>query len=112
MGKIEVLNGAKNIKGAYQNNNLMLNNGAYLTAEPELDIDFDDIACSHGVTIGTLDPAACFYLQSRGLSLIEAKKILMTSFLKSIVPATLMNIDFINYAEDLDNLLTKLQGAS
>lgn len=112
LGKIQVENGSQNIKGAYQNNNLMISNGAFLVAQPELDIDFDDIACSHGVTIGALDLQAFFYLQSRGLTPNEAKKILMLSFLKGIIPSILINNLMTNYIEDLETLLIGLQGGA
>jgi Fe-S cluster assembly protein SufD len=66
---------------AYQaNNNILLTNEARMRTKPQLEIYADDVKCSHGATVGQLDQNAIFYLQSRGISLREARLLLMYAF--------------------------------
>lgn len=71
---------------AYQmNNNLVLNNGAKADSLPGLKIDADDLKCSHGSTMGNLDPDQLFYLKSRGLSEVEARRMLVLAFFEEVI---------------------------
>lgn len=66
---------------AYQtNNNILMTSDARVTTKPQLEIYADDVKCSHGATVGQLDPNAIFYLQSRGISVREARLLLMYAF--------------------------------
>ena len=51
-----------------------------MNSNPQLEIYTDDVKCSHGSTTGALDEDAIFYLRSRGLSLINAQKLLLEGF--------------------------------
>ena len=53
-------------------------------SKPILWIRSSDVKCSHGSTTGYLDQDAIFFLQSRGIDLLEAKKIVLSAFLKEI----------------------------
>ncbi|MCG7585228.1 SufD family Fe-S cluster assembly protein, partial [Photobacterium sp. OFAV2-7] len=53
--------------------------------KPELQIYADDVKCSHGATVGQLDPAALFYLQSRGVTKEDAQSLLITAFISDIL---------------------------
>ncbi len=66
-------------------NSLLLTDDARITTEPQLLIYNDDVACSHGATIGQLDEKQLFYLEARGLDPITAKKILIQSFAAEVV---------------------------
>lgn len=71
---------------AYQaNNNLLLTDTARVNAKPQLIIDADDVKCSHGATVGQIDEEAMFYLRSRGISLAEARMMMMFGFAHDIV---------------------------
>lgn len=71
---------------AYQaNNNLLLTDSARVNAKPQLIIDADDVKCSHGATVGQIDEEAMFYLRSRGISLAEARMMMMFGFAHDIV---------------------------
>lgn len=107
-GLIQVYPGAKDTRAAYKNNNLMLSDKASIIAQPELDIQFDDVACAHGVTLGTLDEQALFYLQARGITLQQAKKLLIYSFGQEILNAAPSSIPFdlpALFSNKLENLL-------
>ena len=66
---------------AYQTSRaLLLSKTAKVHAKPQLLIFNDDVKCSHGATVGGLDPDAFFFLQSRGLSPSRARGILTAAF--------------------------------
>lgn len=54
--------------------------GARMSAKPQLEIYTDELEASHGSSTGQLDEKQIFYLRSRGISLDEAKKILILAF--------------------------------
>ncbi len=66
---------------AHQNSkSILLNSGAYMASKPQLEIYIDDLEASHGSTTGQLDKKALFYLRSRGINKLEAKKMLILAF--------------------------------
>ena len=71
---------------AYQNNkNLLLTDEAKVNTQPHLEIYADDVKCSHGATVGQLDPDAMFYLRSRGIGEHAARQLLMLAFADEVV---------------------------
>lgn len=60
---------------------LLLSSQARGETIPELEILSNDVKCSHAATLSTIDENQLFYLQSRGLSLKKAEKMLVNSFL-------------------------------
>jgi Fe-S cluster assembly protein SufD len=76
--------GANGVDAYQKNNNLVLSDGARADSLPGLQIDTDDLKCSHGSTIGNLDPEQMFYLRSRGLDENEARRILIKGFCEDI----------------------------
>jgi Fe-S cluster assembly protein SufD len=86
-GRILVAQDAQKIE-AYQNSrNLLLSNTAEINTKPELEIYADDVKCSHGATIGRLDDEALYYLQSRGISHANARKLLIAGFAQEMIDA-------------------------
>lgn len=79
-GRIVVATGAAGTDAALTNRNLLLSAQAEIDTRPELEIYTDDVRCSHGATTGQLDPAALFYLQSRGVPAIAARRLLIGAF--------------------------------
>lgn len=53
--------------------------------KPQLLIYNDDVKCSHGATTGQLDAKALFYMQTRGIPLVEARRMLMQAFMVDVV---------------------------
>lgn len=71
---------------AYQNNkNLLLTDEAKVNTQPHLEIYADDVKCSHGATVGQLDPNAMFYLRSRGIGEKNARQLMMLAFADEVV---------------------------
>ena len=64
---------------------LLLGDRAEVDAKPELEIYADDVACAHGNTVGSLDEAALFYAQARGIPEDEARAMLVVAFLGEVV---------------------------
>ena len=74
---------------AYQTNrNLLLSERAEANSLPGLEIQANDVKCSHGATTGKLDEAALFYLQSRGLPKTAAQELLVFGFFEEIIAST------------------------
>lgn len=82
-GRIHVFPTAVKTDASLYSKNLLLSPKAQIDTLPELTILQDDVACKHGATIGQLDEEALFYLQSRGMSLIDAKQLLTRAFIQS-----------------------------
>ncbi len=79
-GRILVRPHAQKTQAYQANNNILLTNDARMSTKPQLEIYADDVKCSHGATVGQLDQNAIFYLQSRGISIREARLLLMYAF--------------------------------
>jgi len=84
-GHILVRKGAQKTQ-AYQNNrNILLTDKARIHTKPHLEIYADDVKCSHGATIGQLDPEAMFYLRTRGIGEHTARMLLMYAFAAEVI---------------------------
>ena len=67
------------------NRNLCATREAHMYTQPQLEIYADDVKCSHGATVGQLDENALFYMQQRGISLKEARLLLMFAFVNEVI---------------------------
>ena len=79
-GKVIVMEGARGTNAQQSNRNLLLSDQALMNTKPQLEIFTDDVKCSHGATIGQLDPDAIYYLRSRGIDLETARTLLTEAF--------------------------------
>jgi Fe-S cluster assembly protein SufD len=84
-GKIVVHKDAQKSDARQVNKNLLLSDDAVVNTKPQLEIHADDVKCSHGSTIGQIDPDALFYFRSRGLGLAEARRLLSAAFAADVV---------------------------
>lgn len=102
LGKVAVSKGAQHTDSEQSVKAMLLDRSATANAKPELEIYADDVTCAHGCAIGELDAMAMFYLQCRGLTLADAKTLLLQAFIAEVFEG----------AEDGDRLqalaLTKL----
>ena len=84
-GLIRVAEGAQ-LTDAYQTNrNLLLSDEAQAVTLPNLEIEANDVRCSHGATVGQVDETQLFYLMSRGLSRPEAEHLLVLGFFDEVL---------------------------
>jgi Fe-S cluster assembly protein SufD len=84
-GLVRVRAGAQKTDAAQSNKNLLLSGEALVHSTPQLEILADDVKCKHGSTTGQLDPAALFYLRSRGMGEAEARGLLTWAFASEVV---------------------------
>lgn len=84
-GKVMVHPDAQKTNAFQSNNNLLLSDDASIDTKPQLEIYADDVACSHGCTIGQLDDEALFYLRARGIPKKEAQAMLMYAFANDVL---------------------------
>ena len=71
---------------AYQaNRNLVLSDKAKATSIPMLEIDNNDVRCTHGATVGPVDPEHMFYLRSRGIPAPTARRMLIQGFFGDVL---------------------------
>ena len=84
-GLIEVAQGADGTAARMGHHALLLSDRAEVDAKPELEIYADDVVCSHGNSIGTLDEEALFYARQRGIPEAEARAMLTEAFLGEVI---------------------------
>ncbi|MBX9889771.1 MAG: SufD family Fe-S cluster assembly protein [Amoebophilaceae bacterium] len=90
-GKIYLTPEAQQTHAFQANQVIMVSDQAAHYGKPQLEIYADDVKCSHGVTVGQLDPEQLFYLQTRGIAPDLAKKLLLSAFGKEIIGFTAMS---------------------
>lgn len=84
-GKIFVRKDAQKTDAKQTNKVLLLSQDATINTKPQLEIFADDVKCTHGATVGQLDPEQIYYLQSRGIGLDDARRLLTFAFANDIV---------------------------
>lgn len=84
-GKILVRKDAQKTDSKQSDQNLLLSESATINTKPQLEIFADDVRCTHGATVGQIDPESIFYLRSRGIGLEEARNLLMVAFAGEII---------------------------
>jgi Fe-S cluster assembly protein SufD len=102
-GMIHVSPKAKGTDGYQANRNLILSKKARADSIPGLEILTDDVKCSHGATVGKIDPMQLFYLMSRGLSFVEAEHLIIEGFLMEVLDRVPME----NQRLSMLNLITE-----
>jgi len=84
-GMIYVAPGAQKTDGYQANRNLVLSPGARADSIPGLEILADDVRCTHGATVGKIDPEPMFYLLSRGIPPEDAERLMVEGFFDPIM---------------------------
>ena len=84
-GMIYVAPGAQQTDGYQANRNLVLSPDSRADSIPGLEILADDVRCTHGATVGKIDPDLVFYLRSRGIPSDEAERLVVEGFFEPIM---------------------------
>jgi Fe-S cluster assembly protein SufD len=84
-GMIRVDPDAQGTDAFQESRNLLLSPDAHADAIPGLEIEADDVRCTHAAAIAQIDRDQLFYLTSRGLDPAEAKQLIIEGFLESLV---------------------------
>ena len=77
--------GAFKTESRQSSRNLLIGREAAIESRPQLEINADDVKCSHGATTGTLDEQMMFYLLSRGLARDTARALLTYAFVGDVL---------------------------
>jgi len=86
-GLIRIEKETVNCEAYQENRNLLLNKGTRAESIPELEILADQVRCTHGATMGPIDPEMLFYLQSRGISPEDAVRVVVSGFVEPTISA-------------------------
>lgn len=84
-GTVIVRPGAQRTSAHQENRNLALAPDAVVHTKPHLEIEADDVSCSHGATVGGLDPDQLYYLRARGLADGTARAMLAFAFARELL---------------------------
>jgi Fe-S cluster assembly protein SufD len=79
-GLIRIRRGARRADARQSNHNLVLGEGAHADSVPNLDIDENDVRCSHASTVGPIDEEQRYYLESRGVEPDTAQRLIVQGF--------------------------------
>ena len=103
-GRIHIHPGAQRSDARLTNKNLLLDRKARINTKPELEIYANDVKCSHGATVGQLDPTQLFYLRTRGLDEVMARAMLTRAFLASRMTPWMKDAGVLGIYTDLFSL--------
>jgi Fe-S cluster assembly protein SufD len=84
-GIIKVFPGAQRTDAYQTNRNLILSRQSEATSLPNLEIEADDVRCSHAATVGQLDDEELFYIMSRGVPRREAERLVVFGFFGEVL---------------------------
>jgi Fe-S cluster assembly protein SufD len=84
-GRIRVVKGAHGTDAYQANRNILLSDHAAAYPSPNLEIEANEVRCTHGATVGKVDTDQLFYLMSRGLSRDIATRIIVEGFFEDVL---------------------------
>jgi len=84
-GMIRVDPGAQRTDAFQESRNLLLSQTAHADAIPGLEIEADDVRCTHAAAVAQVDPDQLYYLRAHGLGDAEAKRLVIEGFLQELV---------------------------
>lgn len=84
-GLIRVAESAPGTNAFQTNRNLKLSDDAWAYSVPNLEIEQNDVSCSHASTVGEIDDEQRFYLESRGVPTNMAEQLLVTGFFTDVI---------------------------
>jgi Fe-S cluster assembly protein SufD len=85
MGSIKVLKGAQKTDAYQRNGNLILDSTARADSIPGLEIEADDVRCTHGATASQVEDEYVFYLMARGLTRPQAERMIVQGFFQAVL---------------------------
>ena len=107
-GLIRIRENATKSEAFQTNRNLTLSNGAWAESVPNLEIETNDVKCSHASTVGPIDEEQRFYLESRGIQPEIAERLVVLGFFDEV----LNRLPALPFVSDLrERVSTKLLGA-
>jgi Fe-S cluster assembly protein SufD len=84
-GLIKVMKGAQGTDAYQANRNLLLSDDALARSIPQLEIEANEVRCTHGATVSPVEEEHLFYLMSRGIDRVTAQKLVVFGFFKDVL---------------------------
>ena len=84
-GLIRVHPGAHKTDAFQTNRNIVLSEDAKADSIPNLEIEANDVRCSHAASVGPVDEDVIFYLQSRGIGRADAERLVVKGFFQEVL---------------------------
>ncbi len=84
-GLIRIRKGAAGTNAFQTNRNLVLGEGAHADSVPNLEIEENDVKCSHASAVGPIDEEQRYYLEARGLPPEAAERLIVLGFFEEIL---------------------------
>jgi Fe-S cluster assembly protein SufD len=84
-GLIKVLPGAQGTDAYQANRNLVLSEEAIARSIPQLEIEANEVRCTHGATVSPVEEEHLFYLMSRGIDRVTAQKLIVFGFFGDVL---------------------------
>ncbi len=111
-GMIRVDPGAQRTDAFQESRNLLLSTDAHADAIPGLEIEADDVRCTHAAAVAQVDPEQLYYLRSHGLGDGDAKRLVIEGFLQELVERAHEGPIRETLATELEGRLERLLAAS
>jgi Fe-S cluster assembly scaffold protein SufB len=86
-GTIAIEKDAARVSASQENKTILYSDAARALSIPSLEVKNNDVQCAHGSAVGPLQPELIYYLQARGISALQAKRILLESFFDQTLAA-------------------------
>ena len=102
-GLVRVNKNAVKCEGYQKSEVILLSDKAYAEAIPNLEIENNDVKCSHGATISQIDEDKLFYMTSRGINEKDAKRVIIEGFFEPII----VNIDEDELRDEMQNIISE-----
>ncbi len=109
-GNIIVDPGAQKTDAFQESRNLLISKRAHADAIPGLEIQANDVRCTHAAAVAQVDPEQLFYLRSHGLDEEVAKRLVIEGFLSALVERFEQGPVRERLAETLDRRLALILG--
>ncbi len=104
-GLITVADSAPGTNAFQTNRNLKLSDDAWAYSVPNLEIDQNDVACSHASTVGEIDEDQRYYLESRGVPTNIAEQLLVSGFFAEAIELFPIDAVKVEMQEIIDDAL-------
>ena len=106
-GLIRIGPEAKGSVAFQTNRNLTLSHGAWAESVPNLEIETNDVKCSHASTVGPIDADQLFYLESRGVPPLAAHRLILAGYFGEVFGRLRAPVDVV--AQLVDRIAAKLE---
>jgi Fe-S cluster assembly protein SufD len=111
-GMIRVDPGAQQTDAFQESRNLLLSKKAHADAIPGLEIEANDVRCTHAAAVAQVDPEQLYYLRTRGMPEAQAKRLIIDGFLQELAERTGEGSLRDRLSEALDRRLAKILAES